>query len=137
MENHQEVESEEEDGVAEEEEEEEIGVVGSSLTLEKVAAAKQYIENHYKAQKKHIQERKERFDRFLIWFDFMGSVNTCNDFESLYPFVQHVVIMILIMFFIFDAFWEMGLLGITDLNDIEHKLSWLCLSYTYEPMIIL
>jgi hypothetical protein len=28
--------------------------------MEKVAAAKQYIENHYKAQNKNIQERKER-----------------------------------------------------------------------------
>ncbi|CAI9759598.1 unnamed protein product [Fraxinus pennsylvanica] len=35
-------------------------VTGSSLTMEKVAAAKQYIENHYKNQMKSIQERKER-----------------------------------------------------------------------------
>lgn len=63
MENHQEVEAEEEDEVGPSAvEEEEIGFVGSSLTLEKVAAAKQYIENHYKAQKKHIEERKERFE---------------------------------------------------------------------------
>jgi hypothetical protein len=46
----------------EEEEEEEGGdQVGSSLTLERVAAAKIFIENHYKAQMKHIQQRKERF----------------------------------------------------------------------------
>ena len=38
----------------------EEGDVGSSLTMERVAAAKQFIENHYKAQMKHIQERKER-----------------------------------------------------------------------------
>lgn len=37
------------------------GAIGSSLTMERVAAAKQFIENHYKAQRKHIQERKERF----------------------------------------------------------------------------
>ncbi|KAJ4708690.1 Serine/threonine-protein kinase [Melia azedarach] len=36
------------------------GAIGSSLTMERVAAAKQFIENHYKAQRKHIQERKER-----------------------------------------------------------------------------
>lgn len=36
-------------------------VLGSSLTMEKVAAAKQYIENHYKAQNKNIQDRKERY----------------------------------------------------------------------------
>ncbi|KAH0649300.1 hypothetical protein KY285_034548 [Solanum tuberosum] len=35
-------------------------VLGSSLTMEKVAAAKQFIENHYKTQMKSIQERKER-----------------------------------------------------------------------------
>ncbi|TKY72824.1 Serine/threonine-protein kinase 38 [Spatholobus suberectus] len=50
---------EEDDDVAAEEEEDE-GVVGSSLTLERVAAAKKFIENHYRAQMKHIQERKER-----------------------------------------------------------------------------
>ncbi|CAM6087483.1 unnamed protein product [Calypogeia fissa] len=32
----------------------------SSITKQKVAAAKQYIENHYKAQMKNLQERKER-----------------------------------------------------------------------------
>lgn len=36
-------------------------VLGSSLTMEKVAAAKQFIENHYRAQMKNIQERKERY----------------------------------------------------------------------------
>lgn len=36
-------------------------ILGSSLTLEKVAAAKQLIENHYKNQMKSIQERKERY----------------------------------------------------------------------------
>lgn len=35
-------------------------VMGSTLTMEKVAAAKQFIENHYKTQMKNIQERKER-----------------------------------------------------------------------------
>lgn len=32
----------------------------SSVTKQKVAAAKQYIENHYKEQRKNLQERKER-----------------------------------------------------------------------------
>lgn len=41
-------------------EEEEEGEVGSSLTLERVAAAKLFIENHYKSQMKHIQQRKAR-----------------------------------------------------------------------------
>lgn len=33
----------------------------SSVTKQKVAAAKQYIENHYKEQMKNLQERKERY----------------------------------------------------------------------------
>ncbi|CAN4102285.1 unnamed protein product [Withania somnifera] len=44
----------------EEEQHSEEEVLGSSLTMEKVAAAKQFIENHYKTQMKSIQERKER-----------------------------------------------------------------------------
>lgn len=32
----------------------------SSATKHRVAAAKQYIENHYKEQMKNLQERKER-----------------------------------------------------------------------------
>lgn len=43
-----------------EEESGEEEVLGSSLTMEKVAAAKQFIENHYRTQMKTIQERKER-----------------------------------------------------------------------------
>lgn len=39
------------------------GQVGSSLTLERVAAAKQFIESHYKAQMKHIQDRKQRLNQ--------------------------------------------------------------------------
>lgn len=34
----------------------------SNVTKQKVAAAKQYIENHYKEQMKNLQERKERYD---------------------------------------------------------------------------
>ena len=58
MENNREDEGEPEEregGVVVEEE-----VLGSSLTMEKVKAAKEYIENHYRAQMKNIQERKER-----------------------------------------------------------------------------
>eukprot|EP00250_Pteridium_aquilinum_P018122 c23956_g1_i1 orf=578-2215(+) len=40
------------------------GVVASSITQQKVAAAKQYIENHYRTQMKSLQERKER--RWLL-----------------------------------------------------------------------
>lgn len=34
----------------------------SNITRQKVAAAKQYIENHYKSQMKNLQERKLRYD---------------------------------------------------------------------------
>ncbi|KAF3439637.1 hypothetical protein FNV43_RR17915 [Rhamnella rubrinervis] len=61
--NHDRVKGKEEDEVgpmAAGEEEEEGGTVGSSLTMERVAAAKQFIENHYRAQRRHIQDRKQR-----------------------------------------------------------------------------
>lgn len=48
--------------------EEEAGEVGSSLTLERVAAAKQFIESHYKAQMKHIQDRKQRYENHFLLF---------------------------------------------------------------------
>ncbi|XP_043704976.1 serine/threonine-protein kinase 38-like isoform X2 [Telopea speciosissima] len=48
---------EDEDKFEEQPEEEQLG---SSLTMERVAAAKQYIENHYRSQMKNIQERKQR-----------------------------------------------------------------------------
>ncbi|KAM1173894.1 hypothetical protein FF1_026517 [Malus domestica] len=57
MENHKQMEKDEAGPMAVEEED---GQVGSSLTLERVAAAKQFIEGHYKAQMKHIQDRKQR-----------------------------------------------------------------------------
>jgi len=33
----------------------------SNITKQRVALAKQYIENHYREQKKILQERKERY----------------------------------------------------------------------------
>jgi serine/threonine kinase 38 len=35
--------------------------VGSTKTMERVAAAKKFIEDHYRAQMKNLQERKERY----------------------------------------------------------------------------
>lgn len=59
-----EAEEEMESGTEEEEESQ-----GSTLTMEKVAAAKQFIENHYKNQRKIRQERMERLgtkpDQFI------------------------------------------------------------------------
>lgn len=40
----------------------------SNVTKQKVAAAKQYIENHYKKQMKDLQERKERYVYFNLHF---------------------------------------------------------------------
>jgi serine/threonine kinase 38 len=44
--------------VAEEVEEQQPG---SSATMERVAAAKKFIENHYKSQMKTFQERRDRY----------------------------------------------------------------------------
>lgn len=38
----------------------------SNVTKQKAAAAKQYIENHYKEQMKSLQERKERYSFFSL-----------------------------------------------------------------------
>ncbi|XP_065849282.1 uncharacterized protein [Euphorbia lathyris] len=57
--NHNEEEHDEDVGHMAGDEEEE-GEAGSSLTLERVAAAKIFIENHYKSQMKHIQQRRLR-----------------------------------------------------------------------------
>ncbi|XP_027905272.1 serine/threonine-protein kinase tricorner-like [Vigna unguiculata] len=64
MENHKMVKSvcvkEEIENNLEEQEEEDVADVGSSMTLERVAAAKKFIEDHYRSQMKLIQQRKER-----------------------------------------------------------------------------
>lgn len=75
MENHNNnktAEEEEECTVGEEDEEE----PSSSLTLERVAVAKQFIENHYKSHMKHIKERRERY-RFATAF-MRVSVYVCT-----------------------------------------------------------
>jgi serine/threonine kinase 38 len=41
----------------------------SNSTKQKVAAAKQYIENHYKEQMKNLNERKERYKYFRYILD--------------------------------------------------------------------
>jgi serine/threonine kinase 38 len=43
---------------------------GSSKTMERVAAAKKFIEGHYRAQMKNIQERKERYRNPKPRFNF-------------------------------------------------------------------
>lgn len=44
----------------------------SNITKQKVAAAKQYIENHYKSQMKNLQERRERY-AISLCFLFLSS----------------------------------------------------------------
>lgn len=44
--------------------------VPSNATKQKVAAAKQYIEKHYKEQMKSLQERRERYGFYVI---FLGN----------------------------------------------------------------
>ncbi|XP_073019648.1 uncharacterized protein [Primulina eburnea] len=74
------MEVEESDETGEEE------VLGSILTMEKVAAAKQFIENHYKTQMKSIRERKERrwrLERKLACSDVpkQEQINLIKDLE--------------------------------------------------------
>jgi serine/threonine kinase 38 len=56
--------------VAEEGEREVEAAVWSSKTMERVAAAKKFIEGHYRAQMKNIQERKERYRNPKPRFNF-------------------------------------------------------------------
>lgn len=89
MENHEEEVEERE--MAEEEGAEEEQVEGddvTSLTLERVAAAKQFIESHYKAHMKHIQDRKERY---------IGIFYVSNNICILH--VDYIYIIHLILFF--------------------------------------
>lgn len=56
-------------------------ILGSSLTMEKVVAAKKFIENHYKTQMKSIQESKER----CFFFPFFLLIHlSLHDFLVLY-----------------------------------------------------
>ena len=47
-------------------EEEKSESVGSSLTMVKVAAAKKFIENHYRTHRRNIEDRKERYRLILF-----------------------------------------------------------------------
>lgn len=54
-----------------EEEEEDLG---SSFTMEKVAAAKNFIENHFKSHMKDMQQRRQRY---LYLYVIAIQLNTC------------------------------------------------------------
>ena len=47
----------------------------SNVTKQKVAAAKQYIENHYKEQMKNLQERKERYGFHSSSMNVLGRIH--------------------------------------------------------------
>lgn len=46
----------------------------SNVTKQKVAAAKQFIENHYKEQMKNLQERKERYGFYSSSMNVFGRI---------------------------------------------------------------
>ena len=50
----------------------------SNDTKQKVAAAKQYIEKHYKEQMKNLQERKERYDFCTSSHNEQSNYLTCH-----------------------------------------------------------
>ena len=54
----------------------------SNVTKQKVAAAKQYIENHYKEQMKNLQERKERYGFHSSSINVLGRI--CCFFPHIY-----------------------------------------------------
>ncbi len=61
----------------------------SNVTKQRAAAAKQYIENHYKKQMKSLQERKERYGLMLFYsndvlvkISYMGQIlHPSSDFS--------------------------------------------------------
>ena len=50
----------------------------SNATKQKVEAAKQYIEKHYKEQMKNLQERKERYDFCTSSYNEQSKYLTCH-----------------------------------------------------------
>lgn len=67
----------------------------SSLTMERVAAAKKFIESHYRSQMKHIEERKERYLFFFFLFFIFVKRSVC--------FTLHVVDAFLLDLFLLFA----------------------------------
>lgn len=69
----------------------------SNATKQKAAAAKQYIENHYKAQMKCLQDRKERYVfntydlRLLFIFGRIQTLLLCYHSEVSSPIWWHRV----------------------------------------------
>lgn len=52
--------------------------VSSPVTRQKAAAAKQFIENHYKNYLQGLQDRKERFSSLNFFFLFLLEFDVCR-----------------------------------------------------------
>lgn len=63
----------------------------SNVTKEKAAAAKLYIENHYKMQMQSLQERKERYG-FVTYFSICHFLWYWQKF-SIVPFLLHFMLL--------------------------------------------
>lgn len=53
----------------------------SNVTKEKAAAAKLYIENHYKMQMQSLQERKERYGFIYMFFHYVIFLSCLERFQ--------------------------------------------------------
>lgn len=68
--------------------------VSSPVTRQKAAAAKQFIENHYKNYLQGLQDRKERYGVWIQSFDFLF-LFLCSDLPRIFKEIQnlmHVVV---------------------------------------------
>lgn len=65
----------------------------SNVTKEKAAAAKLYIENHYKMQMQSLQERKERYGLHYIFsiFNFFAMRGKKFNCAFLFPFSANFI----------------------------------------------
>lgn len=78
--------------LTEEEEEELEEQLGSSLTLERVAAAKKLIEDHYKSHMKLIQDRKQRFLIFYLrLYSFIFFIQYINSNFHVYVNLLYII----------------------------------------------
>jgi hypothetical protein len=68
--------------------------VSSPVTRQKAAAAKQFIENHYKNYLQGLQDRKDRYGVWIQSFDFLF-LFLCSDLPRIFKEIQnlmHVVV---------------------------------------------
>lgn len=58
---------------------------GSSATMERVAAAKKFIENHYKSHMKTFQERRERYCLLICFVSLISDSAAGSDLACFVP----------------------------------------------------